>query len=127
MFFTATISVSLLLTEPQNTVTAVAATQRQLDTVSAAIARYKADTGAAPPNLNALVTRTGANCAPDLDPSSPTFRALRGWCGPYLEQAIGDLFQRDGWGQVLQFDGTVLKSCGPNRTCGDGDDIAVTP
>lgn len=102
-------------------------TWQRMDTVKAAIDRYRLDGNSGPPNLNALTTSTGT-CAPDTNPASVNFRKLRGWCGPYLprESAGSDLLIRDGWNSILQYNGTTLVSCGPNRVCGDGDDITVT-
>ncbi len=103
---------------------------RRMDAVKDAVARYRADGNGTPANLAALsAAPTGAiTCAPDTNPASATFRKLRGWCGPYLlRDTMGsDLPNRDGWNTLLQYNGTTLTSCGPNRVCGDGDDITAT-
>jgi hypothetical protein len=124
----ATVGVSLVMLQPEISGDAAARTSAQLATVSAAIVQYRNYAGAGPASLDALVTApSGMSCAPDTNSGSATFRQLRGWCGPYLDQEIQDSYRRDGWGAVLQFDGTQLTSCGPNRSCGDGDDVSVTP
>lgn len=105
-------------------------TYQRMDQIKEAVTRYRADGNGNPPTLDALVTAPGGAtaCAPDTNPASANFRKLRGWCGPYLnrEAAGSDLTKRDGWKSLLQYNGTTLVSCGPNRTCGDGDDIATT-
>ena len=123
-----TVGVSLVMLQPGIAGDAAARTSAQLATVGDAIKLYRADAGTNPANLDALVTApAGMSCTPDTNSASATFRQLRGWCGPYLDQEISDSYKRDGWGAVLQFNGTQLSSCGPNRTCGDGDDVSVTP
>lgn len=100
-----------------------------MDKIKAAVTAYRANGNGNPPNLDALVIApTGAAaCAPDSSPASGTFRQLRGWCGPYLEReaAGSDTLKRDGWKTLLQYTVSSLRSCGPNRTCGDADDITT--
>ena len=84
------------------------------------------------PSLDTLVATDGVACALDLTPSHSTYLSLQGWCGPYVDQVfLEDLngFKTDGWGTLFTYDSTttLLTSCGPNRTCGDGDDIAFAP
>jgi hypothetical protein len=124
---TAMILVSVSLMEPAETPAATAKTIAALDRLKEASSRYQENVGSPPPNLDALLVPAGAPCAPDTVPSSPTFRQLRGWCGPYLDQEISgsDLFKRDGWGTLLQYNGNTIVSCGPNRVCGDGDDLSI--
>ena len=123
-----TVGISLVVLQPKIAGDAAARTSAQLATVSAAIEQYRADNGANPANLDALVTApAGMSCAADANSASATFRQLRGWCGPYLDSVISDTYKRDGWGSLLQFNGTQLSSCGANRICGDGDDVSVTP
>lgn len=122
---TLTVSVSLL--EPQTRVASVDQTIQQMEKVRNAITRYRTDGGSNPSNLDQLVSQAGSSCAPDTNPTSPSFRQLRGWCGPYLDTEFtsGDLHKRDGWGSLFAYDGINLRSCGPNRTCGDSDDILL--
>jgi len=126
--FTALVLVSVSMMDPITKLAAANATNVRLDALKAAINAYRAHIGDNPPNLDALVTATGAACAPDTNPSSPTFRSLRGWCGPYIDREFqgSDQFKRDGWGALLQYNGNTIVSCGANRTCGDGDDISIT-
>jgi hypothetical protein len=106
-------------------------TWQRMDTIKAAVARYRTNVGGNPANLDALTVAPAGfpACAPDTNPASATFRQLRGWCGPYLarDPAGSDLQKRDGWKTLLQYNGVTLASCGPNRICGDGDDITITP
>lgn len=125
--FTALVLVSVSMMDPVTRPAAANATNVRLDALKAAAIAYRAHIGNFPPDLDALVTATGAACAPDSNPSSPTFRSLRGWCGPYLDREFqgSDQFKRDGWGALLQYNGNTIVSCGANRTCGDGDDISI--
>lgn len=104
-------------------------TYARMDKIRAAVTAYRANGNGNPPNLDALLTAPNgaAACAPDTAPASNNFRQLRGWCGPYLERdaAGSDMLKRDGWKTLLQYTGTSLRSCGPNRTCGDADDITT--
>jgi type II secretory pathway pseudopilin PulG len=84
------------------------------------------------PSLDALVTTDGVACAMDLVPTDTTYLTLQGWCGPYVDQSILQSlsnFKTDGWGTLFNYASgtTVITSCGPNRTCGDSDDITFNP
>ncbi len=122
-----TLTVSFSLLEPQTRVGSVDETIQKMDKIRTAVVRYRADSGSNPSNLDQLISQAGTICAPDTNPTSPSFRQLRGWCGPYLsaEFTSGDLHKRDGWGSLFAYDGINLRSCGPNRTCGDSDDILL--
>lgn len=103
-------------------------TFKRMSTIQGAISVYKSQHGnAAPNNLDDLISKTGPNCDVDKNQNSATYRTLQGWCGPYLEKDFTNSsnFKEDGWGTTLQYDKINIKSCGPNRTCGDGDDIAI--
>ncbi len=84
------------------------------------------------PSLETLVTTDGIPCAFDRLSTSPTYLSLQGWCGPYIDsvflQNLND-YKTDGWGTAFAYDAltTVISSCGPNRTCGDADDISFSP
>lgn len=123
-------SVAVMNSAQEDSSAGGAVTYSRLDKIKAAAARYRADGNGTPPTLDALTTApTGAaSCAPDTAPGSSTFRQLRGWCGPYLDRdaAGADQLKRDGWRTLLQYTGTTLRSCGPNRVCGDADDITTT-
>ncbi len=105
-------------------------TYARMDRLREAAALYRAHGNGAPSSIDALFAAPNgaAPCAPDTNPSSSTFRQLRGWCGPYVQSdaAGSDLPKRDGWKNLLQYSGTTLRSCGPNRTCGDADDISIS-
>ena len=123
-------SVVMMSSVPQESSGGAPETYRRMDALKAATELYRAHGNGTPPSIDALLAPpTGAaSCAPDNSPASPTFRQLRGWCGPYLEReaAGSDMLKRDGWRTLLQLSGTTLRSCGPNRACGDGDDITST-
>jgi type II secretory pathway pseudopilin PulG len=95
--------------------------------LKAAIAAFKANSASSsyPLSLSALVTTDGNTCTTT---GSGTSMALQGWCGPYMDQIIVENasdYQTDGWGTTFQYSSTtgVVTSCGPDRTCGDSDDI----
>ena len=85
--------------------------------------------GVRPAALKFLVVTDGAPCAMDNNPADGAlYLTLQGWCGPYIDLRFKENpndFQTDGWGVLFQYDsGTgFLTSCGPNRKCGDGDDL----
>jgi hypothetical protein len=126
---TIAVGVSLVMLQPANSADAAAKTMSQIDAVAAGIIRYRSFSGANPANIDALITppALGAPCTADVNPASPTFRQLRGWCGPHVQVDLPNSFKMDGWGIAMQYNGTQLKSCGPDRTCGTGDDIVSTP
>ena len=117
--------------KPSNDVNATRNTIDKMKILEAAIVRYTADVGAKPTTLDALIARTTESaCAPD-----PVTRKLIGWCGPYIDIPIQQNnldYKTDGWGVLFQLlpippgPPTTLKSCGPNLSCGDGDDITDT-
>ena len=83
-------------------------------------------------SLDALVASDGVACLLDLSPTSATYLNLQGWCGPYVDQLFAQdssAFKRDGWGTLFTYNSVtqVIASCGPNRTCGDGDDLSYAP
>ena len=99
------------------------------------ISRYKANhivLATKPGNLDALITddalAIGA-CAFQNNTGVPTtYLTLQGWCGPYVDLPFAEdpnSFKTDGWGTAFSYTTAtdVLKSCGPNRACGDADDI----
>lgn len=104
-------------------------TVHRIDRLRAAIKKYQSHhDGTAPGALDDLVIFIPPACEVDRDETSPTYRKLKGWCGPYLDRTIEqDLqaFKRDGWGQTIQYNGSTLTSCGSDRVCGNGDDIAI--
>lgn len=123
-------SVAVMNTTSRESSAGSTETYARMDKIRAAAALYRAHGNSTPPSLDALTTPPSgaAACAPDTAPASATFRQLRGWCGPYLErEAAGtDLLKRDGWRTLMEYTGTTLRSCGPNRTCGDADDITTS-
>lgn len=100
------------------------------DTLQKALKKFKAQNGgAAPANLSTLMTTTGVPCNVDTNSNSSTYKQLIGWCGPYIDQAIVGAaleYQTDGWGKIFQYNGTSIVSCGPDRNCGNSDDLTFT-
>jgi len=83
-----------------------------------------------PSTLTNLITKPGAGtCASDYSPYTK-----QGWRGPYVSStgSAGDpAWNQDAWGTniVLYTTGPparTLRSCGPDKTCGNADDIDVT-
>ncbi len=125
LMFSAGLGVSVALLDPGADSGAQELTVRRADAIKEAVTKWKSNNSGNPASLDALVIQgSQPACAPDTNSSSGTFRQLRGWCGPYLARDISDLFKMDGWGSAFVYNGTSLTSCGPNRTCGDADDVA---
>lgn len=86
-----------------------AGARANIKTLGMAIALYEVDNGSLPPNLEALVSKTGA---------------ANNWRGPYLESGL----PKDPWGNAFQYQidgnsGTYkLKSMGADGMV-SGDDI----
>lgn len=81
----------------------------------------------APPTALAdLVTQPGAGtCAAAYDPY-----LKRGWRGPYINSSDAN-WSNDAWGTALEYYVTgpparTIRSCGPDETCGNADDLSVT-
>ena len=104
-------------------------TFQKMGVVQTAIAKYRLDHAGAPPNqLDDLVNAVAPPCTVDTNTSSSTYRKLQGWCGPYINQGFVQNptdFKTDSWGTVLQYDKVNVKSCGPNKICGDADDLSL--
>lgn len=86
-----------------------------------------------PPTLDDLVTTDGTACVAISDPNQGiTYLTLQGWCGPYIDviftQNLSE-FKTDGWGTLFVFVPAtqIIRSCGPNRICGDADDLLYSP
>ena len=100
----------------------------KLSMLKAAFNEYHGNNGVFPDNINDLFTKPIglANCAADLTETSPTYRKLQGWCGPYLQIDIAqnsNYYNLDGWGTSFEIDSTYIRSCGFDKTCGNSDDI----
>jgi hypothetical protein len=113
-----------------------AATQKKATVLLAAINRYKTHRAGAswPASLDRLVTTDGTACAADTSSVSATWRTIQGWCGPYVDVpfssgAAANDFKTDGWGTTFTYAAAtgVVTSCGPDRTCGNADDLSFTP
>ncbi len=78
-----------------------------------------------PSSLQDLVIRplSGA-CAQVYNPFTKS-----GWRGPYLNSSDAS-WNLDGWGEQIQVSGSgvpprTIRSCGPDHTCGNEDDITL--
>jgi type II secretory pathway pseudopilin PulG len=98
--------------------------------ITAYQASHGGSAGAYPGNLSALVINDNnpKDCTPDNSTASATYMTLQGWCGPYLDQRIvenAEDYRTDGWATQFQYNPSTgaISSCGPNRTCGDADDL----
>jgi type II secretory pathway pseudopilin PulG len=96
----------------------------------AAITSYYSQVSAYPSSLGDLMTQPGPVASCSATVAQGTNTELQGWCGPYLDQVFVEntnSYQTDGWGTLFQYSTSssppTLKSCGPDRTCGDSDDI----
>jgi len=87
---------------------------------------YQAHCGAPPVTLNDLITMPGAGaCSTVYDPFLKT-----GWRGPYLSSTDSS-WNQDGWGTTLEYFVTgppvrTIRSCGPDKICGNTDDLSLT-
>jgi prepilin-type N-terminal cleavage/methylation domain-containing protein len=79
---------------------------------------YRGHMGTNPPALNDLLVQ---GTQPAYDPFNQ-----RGWRGPYVTNT-DPAWNQDAWGTVFQYNAGAgtLRSCGPDRTCGNADDITI--
>jgi prepilin-type N-terminal cleavage/methylation domain-containing protein len=79
---------------------------------------FEAHVGSIPTALDDLRVQ---GAYPAYDPFTKS-----GWRGPYVTLTDAD-WNRDGWGTAIDYSAATrtIKSCGPNKTCGDADDISV--
>lgn len=105
-------------------------TEAQIEILLSGLYRYRSHhANTFPATLDNLIVPNNPACAADNNSASPTYRSIQGWCGPYIDQFTQqspNAFKTDGWGTIFQYNGTELRSCGPNKTCGDADDLART-
>jgi prepilin-type N-terminal cleavage/methylation domain-containing protein len=79
-----------------------------------------------PSTLTDLITQPAAGtCSSVYDPFTK-----RGWRGPYVSSTDSN-WNKDAWGTALVYysagpPARTLRSCGPNATCGNADDIDIT-
>ena len=83
-------------------------------------AGYISQNGAVPTALADLGTKPAA-----LSVYDPLVK--RGWRGPYVD-TTNSSWNRDAWGTTFSYDSAArtIKSCGPDTTCGNADDITVS-
>ena len=101
-------SVAVVSTKGKSKRASINATRATIKSVQTALAMYENDTGTYPSSLKGLKE--------DVDGIGAA------WAGPYL---TGN--SEDAWGNPLQYDSAVgpasIKSWGPNRQSGGGDDV----
>lgn len=80
---------------------------------------YLSHFGSPPAALADLAIR-GTQAA--YDPINKT-----GWNGPYVDSTVAG-WDKDGWGTAYQYNATtrMIRSCGPDLTCGNADDLVVS-
>lgn len=128
-----TVMVVMVMTSSRSTEQSVN-TQKKVDALLVGIRRYLAnhDGTTYPPTLDSLVTTDGSTCAPEQSPADPMYLTLQNWCGPYVDIQFAEAstdYKTDGWGTTFTYNsGTgAVTSCGPDRTCGNADDITYAP
>jgi type II secretory pathway pseudopilin PulG len=127
----------LTVSQPSLSVRRMAITQRRATELRRAINNYilshGGTTGTNPPNLASLVTSDGTACTANNTPGAGSmYKTVQGWCGPYTDVVFtqdASAYRTDGWGTLFLYNSTtnILTSCGPNRVCGDSDDLAYGP
>lgn len=137
IFFIALMTTGVVMTTaPSISASRNRETEEKGNAIVQAIRGYRVNHGGAsgtlPPNLAALVTDEGDPCALDNTTTNVTYLTLQGWCGPYLDQVVNENlndYKTDGWGTEMTYDaGTgLVTSCGPDRTCGNADDLTYQP
>ena len=103
----------------------IAVTSDRLASIRAAITGttgrpgYLSHMAAIPTALNDLSVQ---GTKPAYDPINKS-----GWNGPYVDIRVAD-WDFDAWGRSYQYTSATrtIRSCGPNGTCGDADDISIT-
>lgn len=120
----------ITLMSPANRVGGDDRTQKQFKTLQAAITRYRSHSGGNWPSIlkSLIMDADGLGaCTMDTDRTSPTFRQLSGWCGPYIDLLYvseNEGYKFDGFGtEMLYDDGAhTLTSLGQDRQQGTADD-----
>ncbi len=94
-------------------------TKERMASLRDGIQKFSTHMAAAPSALSNLTTK---GSQPNYDPINKI-----GWNGPYVDGTVSG-WDQDGWGTAYQYStaSRTLKSCGPNKTCGDTDDLVVT-
>lgn len=77
---------------------------------------YLGDVGSAPTFLTQLITKPSG--VDDYD-----YYARTGWNGPYLDDDGTGNDTTDAWGIPYVITGSILRSYGPDKASGGGDDI----
>jgi len=87
---------------------------------------FQVHCGAPPTILDDLITMPAAGtCSTVYDPFLKT-----GWRGPYVS-TTDPSWNKDAWGTTFEYyvvgpPARTIRSCGPDKTCGNTDDISVT-
>lgn len=96
-----------------------AVTKDRMGSLREAMQKFVTNMAAPPATLTSLTTQ---GTQPAYDPINKV-----GWNGPYVDGSVSG-WNADGWGTAYQYTSATrtLRSCGPNKTCGDADDLVVT-
>ena len=87
---------------------------------------FQSHCGAPPTSLTNLITMPGAGTC------SVIYNAFTkiGWRGPYVSNTDTS-WNKDGWGTTIEYfvlgpPVRTIRSCGPDKICGNTDDLTVT-
>lgn len=126
---TVSVSVTYLATDPTYLAGQVKVTIQRLQTLRLAINLYKVQHGSATPAiLDDLVTPNLPACSVNTIYGSQGYQQKSGWCGPYVDRTTledPNSYKTDSWGTLIQFNALKVFSCGPDRVCGNSDDITI--
>ncbi|HDL10186.1 MAG TPA: LamG domain-containing protein [Candidatus Omnitrophica bacterium] len=121
----------------------VESTEEEMGTIASALRdffrdcdQFVKDTNDATVDLLDLEGKNGepAQGSPDVSRFySPASYRQSKWDGPYIQDKYNDNgYTKDAWNTAYRYDYTAgstsctLRSCGPDRTCGNSDDITIT-
>jgi prepilin-type N-terminal cleavage/methylation domain-containing protein len=95
-----------------------AVTKDRMTSLRDGITKFISNRAAAP---SALTDLTAKGAQPNYDPITNV-----GWNGPYVDGTVPG-WNLDGWDTAYQYTAATrtLRSCGPNKACGDADDLVV--
>ena len=121
----------------------VESTEEEMGTIASALRdffrdcdQFVKDTNNATVDLLDLEGKNGdpAQGSPDVSRFyTPASYRQSKWDGPYIQDKYNDNgYTKDAWNTAYRYDYTAgstsctLRSCGPDRTCGNSDDITIT-
>ncbi len=120
----------ILVMSSQNSQSEMGSTSHHADDILKAVRIYQSHhSGSGPQLLGKLYESDTAEvlCTASIDFTTSEKLALQGWCGPYLNESFEGYREElyDGWGSNFSWNSNLsaLTSCGPDRTCGNSDDL----